>query len=56
MIFQTLNHMSRCDSIDKLKKRIPEFEREIDNSEKFKSFYQFTFEYAKNPEQRYLGK
>ncbi|KAI6652729.1 DCN1-like protein 1 isoform X7 [Oopsacas minuta] len=45
-----------CDNIDKLKRKIPEFERELENSDKFKSFYQFAFEFAKNPDQRYLGR
>jgi len=38
-----------CDSISKLRNRLPDVEKEIDsNQEKFKEFYAFTFGYAKS--------
>jgi hypothetical protein len=45
-----------CDSIDKLKSKCSSFESEIRDSTKFKDFYQFTFNYAKNPGQKGLGR
>ncbi len=44
-----------CDSIEKLKKRCDTFDREIKDQWKFKEFYQFTFNFAKNPGQKSLG-
>ena len=44
-----------CDSIPKLKKKLPMLEQEIQNDpQKFKEFYEFTFNYAKNPAQKGL--
>lgn len=43
-----------CDSTDKLKMKCPGLEQEIRESSKFKDFYQFTFNYAKNPGQKGL--
>lgn len=45
-----------CDSISKLKKKLPELEREIDGCKrKFRELYQFTFDYAKeDPTQKGL--
>lgn len=46
----------RCDSIDKLKKRCETLDKEIQDNTQFKEFYQFTFNFAKNPGQKGLGK
>lgn len=43
-----------CDSIEKLKARLPQLENELKDNYKFKDFYQFTFNYAKNPGQKGL--
>jgi len=43
-----------CDSVDKLKAKLPNLEKEILDQNKFKEFYQFTFNYAKNPSQKGL--
>ena len=43
-----------CDSVDKLKAKLPSLEKEIQDANKFKEFYQFTFDYAKNPGQKGL--
>lgn len=43
-----------CDSVDKLKSKLPSLEKEILDPSKFKEFYQFTFNYAKNPNQKGL--
>lgn len=43
-----------CDSIDKLKNKLPTLEKEIQDGNRFKDFYQFTFNYAKNPGQKGL--
>lgn len=43
-----------CDSIDKLKQRLPGLETELRDVYKFKDFYQFTFNFAKNPNQKGL--
>lgn len=43
-----------CDTVDKLKMKCPGLEQEIRESSKFKDFYQFTFNYAKNPGQKGL--
>lgn len=43
-----------CDSIEKLKARLPQLENELKDNYKFKDFYQFTFNYAKNPGQKSL--
>lgn len=42
------------DSIDKLKAKLPTLEMEIKDTNKFKDFYHFTFNYAKNPGQKGL--
>jgi len=43
-----------CDTIDKLKSKLPQIEMEILDATKFKEFYQFTFNYAKNASQKGL--
>ncbi|XP_063590161.1 DCN1-like protein 2 [Penaeus indicus] len=43
-----------CDSIDKLKAKLPTLEHELRDTAKFKDFYQFTFNYARNPGQKGL--
>lgn len=48
--------LSRCDSLEKLKALLPRFEQELKDGGKFKDFYQFTFNFAKNPGQKVLGK
>lgn len=48
--------LHRCDSIDKLKAQLPKMEQELKDPGKFKDFYQFTFNFAKNPGQKGLGK
>lgn len=45
----------RCDSPEKLKSILPRLEQELKDSTKFKDFYQFTFNFAKNPTQKGLG-
>lgn len=46
----------RCDSPEKLKAILPRLEQELRDTGKFKDFYQFTFNFAKNPGQKGLGK
>ncbi|XP_072034213.1 DCN1-like protein 1 [Amphiura filiformis] len=43
-----------CDSLDKLKSKLPCRESELRDPTKFKDFYQFTFNFAKNPGQKSL--
>ncbi|CAH1398901.1 unnamed protein product [Nezara viridula] len=43
-----------CDSVEKLRARLPTLENEIKDNLKFKDFYHFTFNYAKNPGQKGL--
>ncbi|XP_019750025.1 DCN1-like protein 1 isoform X4 [Hippocampus comes] len=43
-----------CDSPDKLKALLPRLEQELKDGSKFKDFYQFTFNFAKNPGQKGL--
>lgn len=43
-----------CDSIEKLKARLSSLESELKDGFKFKDFYHFTFNYAKNPGQKGL--
>lgn len=38
----------RCDSIEKLKSFLPRLEEEIKDTESYKKFYRFTFDYAKS--------
>eukprot|EP00063_Salmo_salar_P066146 XP_014040981.1 PREDICTED: DCN1-like protein 2 [Salmo salar] len=45
-----------CDSPEKLKALLPRLEQEVKDTAKFKDFYQFTFNFAKNPGQKGLGK
>ena len=45
----------RCDTVEKLKAKCGTLEQEIRDREKFKDFYHFTFNYAKNPGQKGLG-
>lgn len=42
------------DSIEKLKARLPSLDAELKDNTRFKDFYQFTFNYAKNPGQKGL--
>lgn len=51
-----LNVSFRCDSPEKLKAILPRLEQELKDTGKFKDFYQFTFNFAKNPGQKGLGK
>lgn len=46
----------RCDTIEKLKAQLPKMDQELKDQGKFKDFYQFTFNFAKNPGQKGLGK
>ncbi|KAI4886076.1 hypothetical protein NFI96_030130, partial [Prochilodus magdalenae] len=43
-----------CDSPEKLRALLPRLEQELKDSAKFKDFYQFTFNFAKNPGQKGL--
>ncbi|XP_031567726.1 DCN1-like protein 2 [Actinia tenebrosa] len=43
-----------CDSIEKLKNKLPSLELELKDQLKFKDLYQFTFNFAKNPGQKSL--
>ncbi|KAF7252534.1 DCN1-like protein 2 [Varanus komodoensis] len=43
-----------CDATDKLKALLPRLEQELKDPMKFKDFYQFTFNFAKNPGQKGL--
>lgn len=43
-----------ADSLDSLKRRLPGVERELTDQSKFRDLYQFTFNFAKNPEQKGL--
>ncbi|KAF0026593.1 hypothetical protein F2P81_021330 [Scophthalmus maximus] len=43
-----------CDSPEKLKALLPRLEQELKDTGKFKDFYQFTFNFAKNPGQKGL--
>lgn len=44
----------RVDSIDKLSAKLNSLENELRDPMKFKDFYHFTFNYAKNPGQKGL--
>lgn len=43
-----------CDSIDKLRSKLPSLEADLRDNGKFKDLYQFTFNFAKNPGQKSL--
>ncbi|XP_058682409.1 DCN1-like protein 2 isoform X1 [Poecile atricapillus] len=43
-----------CDTTEKLKALLPRLEQELKDPVKFKDFYQFTFNFAKNPGQKGL--
>ncbi len=49
------NTHTSCDSVEKLKRRCDTLEKEIKDPAKFRDFYQFTFNFAKNPGQKGLG-
>ena len=45
----------RCDTIDKLRNKILQIDTEtMNDTNKFKDLYQFTFNFAKNPTQKSL--
>jgi len=46
--------ITSCDSVEKLRAKLPTLESEIQDSMKFKDVYQFTFNYAKNQGQKGL--
>lgn len=52
----TSSLFNRCDTTEKLKALLPRLEQELKDPTKFKDFYQFTFNFAKNPGQKGLGK
>ena len=58
VVYMTFFLFSSCDSIEKLRKKCENcsMENEIKEPPKFKDFYQFTFNFAKNPGQKGLGK
>lgn len=43
-----------CDSLDKLKQKLPQLEQDLNDMQKFKDFYHFTFNYAKDSGQKGL--
>ncbi|XP_014667302.1 PREDICTED: DCN1-like protein 1 isoform X2 [Priapulus caudatus] len=43
-----------CDTLEKLKRQLPHLEQDLRDQHKFKDFYSFTFNYAKNPGQKGL--
>lgn len=45
----------RCDSVEKLRQKVDTLESYIAEPKDFKEFYQFTFDFAKNPGQKSLG-
>lgn len=45
-----------CDSMEKLRRKCETLEKEVQDSASFKEFYLFTFNFAKNPGQKSLGK
>lgn len=44
----------RADTVDKLKMKLPLLETQLGDNSNFKDFYNFTFNYAKNPCQKGL--
>ena len=42
--------------MEKLRSKLPGLESDLRDSTKFKDLYQFTFNFAKNPGQKSLGK
>lgn len=51
----SLMSMSRCDSIDKLRNKLLQIEADLTTDHiKFKDLYQFTFNFAKSPNQKSL--
>ena len=55
MLSLSLSLSLRCDTMEKLRKRCETLDSEIKEKWKFKDFYQFTFNFAKNPGQKSLG-
>ncbi len=55
MIIIIVFFFRRCDTIDKLRNKILQIDTEtMNDSNKFKDLYQFTFNFAKNPTQKSL--
>lgn len=54
LFYQQFIFIFRSDSIEKLKSRLPTLERDLSDPSKFKDFYYFTFNYAKNIGQKGL--
>ena len=46
--------LSRCDTLEKLKLKLPTLENELRDNIRFKEFYHFTFAYARNLGQKGL--
>ncbi|KRX91006.1 DCN1-like protein 1, partial [Trichinella pseudospiralis] len=44
----------RCDTVEKIRQRLHLLEDELNQPSAFRSFYQFTFGYAKNPDKKFL--
>ena len=45
-----------CDNMEKLRRKCETLDKEVQDSASFKDFYLFTFNFAKNPGQKSLGK
>ena len=54
LIFTLFLYKFSCDSIEKLRLKLPVLDAEIQDALKFKDVYQFTFNYAKNQGQKGL--
>ena len=54
MVINDTVYLYSCDSIEKLKAKLPLLDAELRDPAKFKDLYQFTFNYAKNPGQKGL--
>lgn len=55
-VFRACRWFCRCDSVERLRSKCGALEQDIVDPLRFKDFYQFTFNYAKNPGQKGLGK
>ena len=51
--YNAMNELG-CDSIDKLRNKMLQIENEINDANKFKDLYHFTFNFAKTPSQKSL--
>jgi len=52
----TVNVPCSCDTLDKIKTQLPKLRKDLDDTAKFQAIYKYAFQFAKEGEQKCIGK